>query len=682
MTRKAKDRGRVQQTNWKRRISLGLLAIVVVGSAIGIRALRTGTPAEAQQQSSPLRRSTALPNSSSAALPATSGARAASSNSAAAPRVFSASPTAPKTAKGQLKVMAMVNGQQITRQELAVETTKRFGNDVLESSINRRLIEQACQAKNIAVTEKHIDDEIIRMAKKFKLAPDQWLKLLRDERGIDPRQYRQEIVWATLALRRLAADEIRVTPEELQTAFDSEFGPKVQVRLISTKDERKAAQLLARVLADPESFGEVAKRESEDTSSAAARGLIPPVRRHVGDPEVERIVYSLKEGQISPVIHAAGQYLIFKCERRIKPQQVAAQHVAAVQQRLSDRIRDRKVRDSATRKFAQLQKAANIVNVMNDTKLRVRHPGVAATINGRAITMAELHEESIARHGAEVLEGEITRKLLTQALKKRNLSVSARELDAEIERAALSYGITTPDGKADIGTWLERVTEQENRVTPDLYVRDFVWPTVALKKLAGNSVKITEEDLQKSFESNFGERVEVLAIVLGDQRTADKVWGHARDNPTEKAFAELARLNSIEPVSAGNMGAVPPIRRHGGQPLIEKEAFGLQPGELSGIVASGDKFIIMRCTGRTTPVVPNIDAVRDELIKDIREKKLRIAMMRTFDQLMASSRIDNFLAGTTHAGKRPNQPRPVTPATATRPTGTTDRAVRPAGGLR
>ena len=66
---------------------------------------------------------------------------------------------------------------------------------------------------------------------------------------------------------------------------------------------------------------------------------------------------------------------------------------------------------------------------------------------------------------------------------------------------------------------------------------------------------------------------------------------------------------------------------------------------LSGIIASGDRYVILRCTGYTTPVVQTIDAdVRTELIKDIREKKLRLAMAVEFDRLQESAAVENYLA--------------------------------------
>jgi hypothetical protein len=292
-------------------------------------------------------------------------------------------------------------------------------------------------------------------------------------------------------------------------------------------------------------------------------------------------------------------------------------------------------------------------------------PGVAATINGRQVPTQQLADECVARYGKEVLEGEINRLVLLQELQKNQKSVVDAAIHEEIGRAADSYGYVKADGTPDIDAWLKTVTENDS-VTVDLYVRDAVWPSVALKQLVSERVEVKDDDLQKGFESNYGERVEVLAIVLTNQRQANDVWDMARHNPTEQFFGELATQYSVEPVSRSNSGKVPPIRKFGGQPIVEDEAFKLTAGQLSGILNVGDKFVILRCLGRTKPVVQDFNAVKAELYKDIHEKKLRIAMADEFDRLKAAAQVDNFLAGTSQAGRTsgPTASRPSSVAPA------------------
>ena len=393
-------------------------------------------------------------------------------------------------------------------------------------------------------------------------------------------------------------------------------------------------------------------------------GLIPPIRRHLGDETIERAAFSLQEGEISPVIKVANQYVILMCEKQLPETYIAPRFRQDAENRIRDRVQDQKLRTASAQLFQRLQQQAQVVNVFNEPDLRKQMPGVAATINGQRIAIQQLAEECVIRHGREVLDGEINRKLLLQALKKKSQQVAEEDIDREIARAADAYGFLKPDGSPDIDGWLAEVTKEEG-ASVELYVRDAVWPTVALKKLVDNRVEVTEDDIQKGFVSNYGPRVEVLAIVLSDHRQAQKVWEMARDNSTDHFFGELAHQYSVDPISRENFGKVPPIRQYGGRPELEKEAFSLQPGQLSGIIASEENYVVLRCVGYTTPVVRQLDEeVRGELVKDIREKKLRLAMTVEFDRLRETAAIENYLAGTFQSPG----PQGISSTPATRPT--------------
>jgi len=429
----------------------------------------------------------------------------------------------------------------------------------------------------------------------------------------------------------------------------------VKVRIISVNRRKKADKILKLAQANPNNFGNLAKDHSEDPNSASAYGLIPPIRRYVGNPDVEKAAYSLKPGEISQVIPVANQFLIIKCEETLPRLNVEEVHLKTARTRIIEHLRDKKLRTVAASLFKKMQDEARVVNVYNDPKLRRQHPGVAALINNRELSMRELSEECITRHGLEVLSGEINRQILLQQLKRRNIEIQNDDLKREVAIAAVENSFQKKDGSPDTNAWIDAVTKKDG-ATVDLYISDAVWPTVAVKKLVASSVKVTKEDMQKGFEANYGPRVEVLAIVLSNNRQAQQVWEMARNNPTEKFFGQLSKQYSLEGVSANNQGKVPPIQKHGGRPTLEREAFRLKPGEISGIIAVGGKYIILRCLGQTKPVIHKIDTVRDLLYKDLYEKKLRIAMANEFNRLHAEAQIDNFLAGTIQTGKKTTLP--------------------------
>jgi parvulin-like peptidyl-prolyl isomerase len=611
-----------------------------------------------QSATAQVRRPTATPTAGAAAAGVPAAVRSQVPQGAAQPK---ADPAA--------KTVAMVNGQPISREQLAQEAVRRYGKDVVENLVNKHLILQACQKAGVQITAQDLEQEITRMAANFGLSKDRWLDMLQQERHINPQQYRNDIIWPTLALRKLAADKLVIAPDELKEAWESEYGEKRQVRMIMISNKARCEQVQQYLTAKPDEFGKVAKDYSEDKPSASARGLIPPVRRHVGEPKIEEVVFALEEGKISPVVsvkvNEVEQHFIFRCEKKIEATTVPAAERAKFETALRNRLEEQKLRGVAAELFKKLQSEAKVVNVYNNPELKQQMPGVAATINGQQLTVRQLSEECITRHGLEVLEGEINRALLTQQLKKSSVTVEQNDINEEVARAAEMYGFLKPDGKPDVQAWLKKVMEEDG-ATVELYVQDAVWPSVALKKLVSTNVKVADEDLQKAYDANYGEQVEVLVCVLGNQRRAQEVWEMARANPTDAFFGDLAYQYSIEPTSKYNYGKVPPIRQHSGQPAIEEEAFSLEPGKLSGIVALGDKFVILKCVGRTKPKdAPEFAAVKDELFQDIHEKKLRIAMSQRFDEILASASIDNFLAGTSQ------QPQPATSS-----------GVRPASALR
>ena len=165
----------------------------------------------------------------------------------------------------------------------------------------------------------------------------------------------------------------------------------------------------------------------------------------------------------------------------------------------------------------------------------------------------------------------------------------------------------------------------------------------------------SKEDMQKGFEANYGPRVRCRAIVMSNQRRAQEVWDKARKNPTVEFFGKLAEEYSIEAGSRNRQGKVPLIRRHGGQPLLEEQAFGLKPGELSGVIQSGPHYVILFCEGTTQPVNVEFAEVEQMIHRDILEKKLRLAMGQEYESIKERARIDNFLAGTSQSPKQAAQ---------------------------
>ena len=60
-----------------------------------------------------------------------------------------------------------------------------------------------------------------------------------------------------------------------------------------------------------------------------------------------------------------------------------------------------------------------------------------------------------------MLDTEINRAILGQALQQRNMQVGQEDINQEISRAAANYGYFGPGGKVDMDRWLQYVTQND-----------------------------------------------------------------------------------------------------------------------------------------------------------------------------------------------------------------------------
>ena len=148
-------------------------------------------------------------------------------------------------------MVATVNNQRITREDLAQDCLRHYGNEVLESMVNKQLIAGECRRQGVTVSGAEVDAEIERMSKRFNIPVDQWLKMLKQERNVTPAQYANDIIWPTLALRKLAGERLTISREELYRQFETLYGPMVRVRLIAVDDPREGEELRAEAAATP-----------------------------------------------------------------------------------------------------------------------------------------------------------------------------------------------------------------------------------------------------------------------------------------------------------------------------------------------------------------------------------------------------------------------------------------------
>ncbi|RPI91184.1 MAG: peptidylprolyl isomerase [Planctomycetaceae bacterium] len=251
---------------------------------------------------------------------------------------------------------------KVTYDELAKECVSRYGSEILDNLINRRIIQQACDQHGITVSEAEVKGEVNRIAKKFNLDEENWLRMLQSERNVTPAQYYNDIIWPMLALRKLAGESVEISEKEMQQAFVRNYGPRVKARAIVLDNPRRAREVHGKVMANPEDFGRFAREYSIDPNSRSLDGVIPPIPKYAGNDKLEEVAFKLKEGEISAVVQVGvSQFMILLCEGRTE--QVVTER-GEVEDLLREQLTEEKVQQSVAKVFEKMKEDARVENIL------------------------------------------------------------------------------------------------------------------------------------------------------------------------------------------------------------------------------------------------------------------------------------------------------------------------------
>ena len=289
-----------------------------------------------------------------------------------------------------------------------------------------------------------------------------------------------------------------------------------------------------------------------------------------------------------------------------------------------------------------------------------------AIVNGQPITRQRLADECVARKGQEILETLIARTLIEQALAAKKLEVTAAEIDEEIDRIAMQTA------QLDREKWLE-VLYKERGISPAQYARDIIYPGLALRKLAGPKVQITEKDLKEAFEANHGARLRCRIIMTDTMVKATQIWEELRKNPD--SFDKVAKLKSMDTSTRALGGMLPePIARFANPKAVSKAAFEQlvngdardtnpahkpKDGDITGpIQVNENAWLIMKREELIPGPAGKFEdpRIRGRLEAQVFEVKLNEAMEDAFREIHEASTIDNKLTGFVRKATRSRTP--------------------------
>jgi foldase protein PrsA len=275
--------------------------------------------------------------------------------------------------------IAVVNGQKISRQRLADECVAQHGKKVLEILINRTLIDQALRARNLEVTAAEIDQEVENIANRFGIGRQKWLLTLEKEKGISPMQYSRDIIYPGLALRKLCAGRIQVTPQDMQDAFEAQFSDKINCRMIMVDKQATGIEIWEELKKNPGAFVKIAEDRSVDPGTKAVGGLLSqPITRHSipqqvsdkafralvdGDPKDRDPSHKPKDGDISSLIQVSeSSWVILRRESLVPARKDVNPKDERIRKQTYDAVYEVKLNQAMAVVFQELLRGAAIEN--------------------------------------------------------------------------------------------------------------------------------------------------------------------------------------------------------------------------------------------------------------------------------------------------------------------------------
>lgn len=237
--------------------------------------------------------------------------------------VQAAPPTPPPAAAPSdysQRVVAYIYGTvPITREDLGEYLIARQGVEKLELLVNKRIIEHACEETGIAVTAAEVEAALDQDCGLMKINRTEFLNRVLKQYGKTLYEWKEDVLKPRLMLQKYCQNRVQTTDEDIKNAFDSQYGEKIECRIIIWPKEEKRIALneYDTIRKSEEGFSRKASTQAI-SHLAAVGGRIMPIARHAGaHPKVEEWAFKLQPGEVSELIDTPDGVVCLKVDRKI-----------------------------------------------------------------------------------------------------------------------------------------------------------------------------------------------------------------------------------------------------------------------------------------------------------------------------------------------------------------------------
>lgn len=267
---------------------------------------------------------------------------------------------------------------------------------------------------------------------------------------------------------------------------------------------------------------------------------------------------------------------------------------------------------------------SNVTKAAKNEQQIITDNNIVAVVNGQKITKQDLSDLLINTYGEDALDVLIRRALIYQEAEKEGISVSASEVEQKLkklvdEEVDVLMRTNRMKDKADLEKELAKIgikyEQFEEKIAKKMRKQAEI--ELLAEKAMVKTITITEEELQRAYDQEYGEKIEASQIVYKTRREAEDALKKLR---TGADFESLAKSESIDRASAVRGGKMQPFSP---KDIFGKEVANLKAGELSDIIKTDYGYHVIKITNKRPPNNKSFKAVRGELEKIVKNQHYR-----------------------------------------------------------
>lgn len=264
---------------------------------------------------------------------------------------------------GDKEIVAKVNDEVITKDELYDLLVEQNGNQVLEALIQEKIVDAEAKKADIKISDEDLDKELEKMVEEAG-GQAQFEQMLMYY-GMDKDEMKNNLK-TNLKIKALVKDDISVTDKDVEDYFLANKAEFEQVEEVKAShilvDEEEKAKEIYKELKDGGDFAELAKEHSKD-GSAQFGGDLGFFPRGEMVKEFEEVAFSLGVGEISEPVKSEFGYHIIKVAEK---QEAKEADLESNKEEIKDKVFEKKIPEAYQAWYQEVYPEYKIENKLKD----------------------------------------------------------------------------------------------------------------------------------------------------------------------------------------------------------------------------------------------------------------------------------------------------------------------------